>query len=492
MRSGNRAESRAFAKAFNGLRRALLMAAVLLLIGGNLAGGGQAGAAALVSGDQLQLPASGCNRAISLHVLDASVAQALEGRPLPPGHQWLVLTIRIENWMPSDLIYGLDYQEEVLFASLPRQLYLLTNDRLIARAVLPADSELDAGFTLPIAGSQLSGQVAFAVPREQAIHALSLRYYHDQFAAIHADLLTSDPVSSPTREGIQGVPENNLMAMRVHGFDWHDEIGGRSAPKGTRWLSVTLRGESFWALESGDARAFDPDAPLDAAVQVPKVMEYDQAEGLLQVVVDDEHGYVRNPALSSLPVTPAWLPDAWAGGDAVFLVPDDAVKIEVVAHFPSFRGEGLTSDIRPTMRMLLRDGDVPARKGEPVAKIADQPTPVTIHAVRHADRYGDYSANEGETLLLLDLSMRNTSDVGGMMNVRNRFSLVTDAGSLEPLSGYQRGEIPLLEPFWLPAGNRPRQFQLLYRLPAGVKLKYLKYGGVSLNTEVGLSLTGPP
>ncbi len=39
----------------------------------------------------------------------------------------------------------------------------------------------------------------------------------------------------------------------------------------------------------------------------------------------------------------------------------------------------------------------------------------------------------------------------------------------------------------MPAGNRPRQFQLLYRLPAGVKLEYLEYGGVSLNTEVGLS-----
>jgi len=142
MRSGNTAEPRAVTKALNGLRRVLLAAVVLLLIGGNLAGGGQAAAAALVSGDQLQLPASGCNRAISLHVLDASVAPELEGRQLPRGHQWLVLTIRLENWMPSDLIYGLDYQEGVLFASLPRQLYLLTNDRLIARAVLPADSKL--------------------------------------------------------------------------------------------------------------------------------------------------------------------------------------------------------------------------------------------------------------------------------------------------------------------------------------------------------------
>lgn len=487
MRPVIRVQRLVFAPVDRGLRGLLLLAAAALLL---LTGGSLAGAATLASGDQLQLPASGCNRAISLHVIDASIAPELEDRELPPDHQWLVLTIRLENWMPSDLIHGLDYQEALLFASLQRQLYLLTNDRLIARAVLPLDSDFDDEIILPIAGSQRTGQVAFAVPR-QGIKSLSLRYYHDEYAAIHAELLTGDDTPPPSREGIEGLPENDLMAMRVHSFRWHDVVDGHAAPEGTRWLSVTLRGESFWALDTGDARAFDPDAPLDAGIDVPKVMEYVQANGLLQLVVDDEHGYVRDHSKGSLPVNPPWLPDAWAGGDAVFLIPDDAVRIELVAQFPLFSGEGITSDIRPTMTMTLRDGDVPSRSGEPDSEIADNPLAVTIHAARYLGQYGDYQAGEGEILLLLELSMSNSSDVGGMMHVRDRFELVTaDADPMQPVMGYLRGQIPLVEPFWLPYGDKPRQFQLLYRLAADAQLEHLTYSGVSVNTEIELAPAG--
>ena len=465
-----------------------LPTALLLLAGGSLAGGSSsASATTLLTGEELELPVSGCNRAMSMHVLDATVESALEGRTLPPGHQWLVLTLRIENWMPSDLIFGLDYLEALLIASLDRQLYLLINDRQIARANRPPGSAFKEEIVLPTAGSKTTGQVAFSIPVDN-IHALSLRFYHDQYAAIHADLITPDATAPPVAGGIAGAPENNLMAMAVQRFAWHDELGGSNAPAGSRWLAVTLRGQSLWSTSIGDARAFDATAPLDAGQDVPKVMEYVRASGLLQVVVDDRHGYVRHQELSSLPIDPPWLPDAWAGGEAVFLIPDDAVRIELVAHFPEFRGEDISSDVRPAMGMVLHDGDASTPRTDSVAEIADTPISVTIHAVNHVESHGEYAAQAGETLLLLELSMRNASAVGGMMHVGHRFllALAGDDDPMQPLAGYQRGPLALVEPFWLPADSRPREFKLLYRIPADARLEHLKYMGISMNTEIEL------
>src|SRR5699024_414379 len=60
------------------------------------------------------VPASGCNRAFSLHVLDAVFVDEWQSQAAPPGRRWLALEVRFDNWMPMDLVFGLGYQEASL------------------------------------------------------------------------------------------------------------------------------------------------------------------------------------------------------------------------------------------------------------------------------------------------------------------------------------------------------------------------------------------
>lgn len=460
-----------------------------------LAGAGQAdvpreitGPQALVTDRGGALAAEGCNRALHMRVTQWELRDAHDGEKPPPGHRWLVLSLEVESIMPTDLIFDLDYQEAVLIGSLKRQGYLLVNgERVYRRAELEGDSDaITDSFVLGRAGAMLSGSLVYAVP-ESGIESLSLRYYHDEYAPLVIPLLVGNKRPPDVgREAAQLVEANELMEIGVHSVELHKNWQGRAAPPGMAWLAVDLRGRGLWRT-TADALALDRDADPAAEVALPRVMEYVEGQGLLQAVVDTTHGYVRDSELSSLPGNPAWLPDAWAGGMAVYAVPDDAEHIELVAYFPEFRATGISSVIRPPMRFTLREGELPKAAIEPLARIEDQPTPVTIHALGVRDTFAGHQAGEGEALVLVEAEMTNLSGTGGMMEVADRFRLRAPQGEL--VAAYQRGPIELVEPFWLPADDEPRRFMLLYRLRATADELEFEYGGVSVNEVFRLALT---
>lgn len=441
-------------------------------------------------GRAIPIQASACNRAISLHVSGAALYDTYGDHPPPPGHRWLVLDVRMENWMPVDLILAKGYQEALLIAAVKRQLYLLVNGERVYRAAAVGEGLLEEGFVLPQIGTGREGRVVYPVPA-QGVRALSLRYYHDEYAPLILPLMGEEAADTAPPEAVaDAVQVNNLMEIAVHEAAFHDRWQDRAAPPGMQWLVADIRGRSRWTIQA-DAVALDASAPRDARVDLPKVMEYMEAEGLLQVVVDGEHAYVRDFALSTIPRDPAFLPDAWAGGVAVFPVPQDAGLVELVTHFPLFRGQGMESQTPDPMRFAVREGTPPPASGaEPVAKIEDRPTPFTLHAMSRVERFAEHAAEPGETLLLLDASMRNISDTGGMMQVTHRVRLSFGEGdAIEPAAVYQRGPLELVQPFWLPAGGEPRRFRLLYRIPDdSMSSLQLRYGGVSVNERLELPL----
>ncbi|RCV87623.1 hypothetical protein [Billgrantia montanilacus] len=433
------------------------------------------------------LAAEGCNRALHMRITDWALRDEHAGEAPPPGHRWLVLSLEVENIMPADLIFDLDYPEEVLIGSLERQGYLLVNgERVYRRARMSGDSDaIIDSFVLGRIGAMISGSLVYPVP-DAGIESLSLRYYHDDYAALEVPLMAGESRKPEAdREAAQQVEANDLMEVGVQGFDLHERWEGHAAPPGMIWLVVDLRGRGKW-VAMADALALDRDADPSADIELPRVMEYVEGRGLLQAVIDTTHGYVRDSELGSLPDNPAWLPDAWAGGMAVFAIPEDAEGIELVAYFPEFRATGITPDIRPSMRFRLRDGTTSAASVESLALIEDEPTPVTIHALGALDAFSEYRAEEGETLVLVEASMTNLSGTGGMMTVTDRFRLRAPQGEL--VAAYQRGPVELVEPFWLPADDEPRHFMLLYRLDALADDLEFEYGGVSVNESLRLAL----
>lgn len=428
-------------------------------------------AVSTAAGSALNSPQVACNRALSLHLRSARLADDFDGRSPPLAHRWLVTELAFENHMPVDLILGLNYQEAVLIGSIQRQLYLLINGRHVVRAAHAEPFGLDEGFVVANMGDVTEAIVAWPIP-DEAIDQLSLHYYHDQYQPIGIPLrghIHPSQGPGPQRE------DHDLLGIAIHGAERVDRLHGKAAPDDMQWLVVDLRGQGNWTTPA-DARALDPTAPLDESVALGRVLEYLEAGGLLQVLIDGRHAYPRELSLGSLPENPAFLPEFEAGGLAVFPVPVDAGRIELLAQFPMIQGREISREIRPTLRFTLVDGPVQASPDTVMVEIADTPTPLTLHAVERLSRFGDHEAGDGETLLLVTASQRNVSERGGMMAISHRFDF-TDQVRIEGL--YLRGPLSLAEPFWLPPGDQVRQFMLLLRASAELDDIEFEYSGVS-------------
>jgi len=449
-------------------------------------------------GVHAELELFGCNRAMHFSVSRLEIADRIDDQPAPAGQRWLVVHLEIENRMPSDLMFDLDYREELLVASVVRQMFLLVNGDLVARSSPPLNT-IDDSFILPHIGATESGTVVYPVP-DDGIESLSLRYYHDQYAPVTVQLAGPDPLPNGTAGGAAAIaPEqrvtepqrNGVLELVVAGVERVSSWQGRSAPEGMQWLVVELLGRSRWTLET-DALALDREAEIDARVQLPKAMEYVKAAGLLQVVADGRHGYPRELSLGSLPAEPALLPEAWAGGTAVFPVPTDAGRIELAVHYPEFRGEGIEDPTPDAMHFELYDEAAAEPAPPELLAIDDEPTPLTIHRARKTEAFADHQPDKDRALLRLDASMRNTSDTGGMMAISERLSLAgPDGEAIELLGAYLRGPLTLEEPFWLPAGGEPRAFSLIYDVPADLATIVIEYGGVSVNANETIDIEQP-
>lgn len=424
-------------------------------------------------------PRVACNRALSLHVHAARLADRFDGKEPLPGHRWLVLDVSFENHMPVDLILGLEYQEAVLIGSIERQLFLLANGDRVYRASLPENSAVSDGFVIPNMGDRARLELAYPVPAGE-LSQLSLRYYHDQYQPIIVELLDA---TSPAVSSADHRQANDLLALAVHGHQRLDDFEGVAAPEHMQWLVVDLRGRGLWTTEA-DARALDVQADLNDKARQPRVMEYIEAAGLLQARVDGRHAYPRNLDLGGLPTNPAFLPEFEAGGLAVFPIPADAQKVELLAQFPLFAGREISRDIRPTAGFTLVDGARPPTP-ETLLEINDAPVPLSVHRIERLDSYAGQSATAGEELLRMTVSQRNVSDNGGMMRVSSRLSF--DNGA-EVIGVYLRGPLRLAEPYWLPPGNEAREFEVLIRAPAGLHELAFSYAGVSGQSNHRLSL----
>lgn len=451
--------------------------------------------------DQLQregrhdgLELSACSRAMLITVSAIEVADRIQDQPAPPGHRWLSLDLEFENRMPADLLFDLDYPEQLLVASVVRQMFLLVNGRTVARSMGSLNT-MPEGFIMPHIGAKTSGTVVYPIAQE-GIESLSLRYYHDQYLPVIVPLAGKESLASESADDTRPEPQkaqaalqrNDVLELAVAGHARKSSVHGVAAPEGMEWLVVELVGRSRWTLEA-DALALDRDAEIDARVQLPKAMEYVEAAGLLQVVVDGRHGYPRDLSFGDLPAEPVLLPDTWAGGRAVFAIPGDAGRVELAVHYPLLRGEGIETGIPETMRFDLFAETSAASAPSEALVIADDPTPLTVHRAALATRFAEHRVDQGRALLRVEASMRNTGDTGGMMAISQRLSLTGPNGNtLELLGAYLRGPLTLDEPFWLPAGGEPRAFILVYDAPDNLSAVNLGYGGVSVNASEQLEV----
>lgn len=422
------------------------------------------------------LPVSNCNRAFSVHVLQQQRTDEFAGRTAPAEQQWLVLTMRFENWLAADVIFKLQQPEALLVGSLRRELYLLINGAEVAR---PHHATEDS-FVLGQIGSSREVEVGFLIPQQNCDNLL-LGYHHESYGDILIPLKGGElpPVPTPLQSG-----ENDLMNLALLEAQLLPEYNGHTAGIEQQWLVVDLRGQSNWRIDV-PALALQATAKPADKRQLVRVMEYVGADKMLQAVVDNRYGYLPSQEHSSLLKTPAWLPHRSAGGKLAYLIPKTVTSLELTAYFGAFLAPGIDSRYRQPIRFSLTSllqQQAPKKTYTPLKTLQDGPLQLQLRQLTRQAR------DNGEDVVSMLWSMQNTTSDNGTLNLEERFRLtVSAAKTITPARVLLSSEVDLSSPLLLPA-REARWFTTEFHLPRAVQAVTMDYQGVGGQQQWQLEL----
>ncbi len=392
------------------------------------------------------------------------------GADPPPGSAWLVLGLEVENDLPASLAYdSARGAGEALLVVQRQKLFLLCGPD--ARAVVPAafpesagpvdDAVLPARFVLRRLGEARAGEVAFAVPeRALAAGPLQLHLHHDEVPPARVDLRGAVPA-----DALEAAAATAYVELAAPAVAFPDEVAGRAPPAGARWVAVELRGRS---RRSGPA--FYLEAPTH-----------------LELLVDGQHARPAEPGLGTLPAEPVFLPGRFTGGQAVFLAPRESRSLELSCAFPLLQlGDG--ESLAPELLRLPLEGEPVEVGGEhAVAAFEDGPLALAVIGAERRREVGALRADEGRALVVLDCRVKAREE-GGLYAPSGRFAL-PDA---RPVAVLGAADLPLAEPFLVPAGGR-RAFRVVLDAPGAVGGPVdVAYAGITASPTLSLELAEAP
>jgi len=420
-------------------------------------------------GELQPLRASAVNRGIGLSVLGIRLSDQVASIQAAPGKQFAIVDLSFENRQGIDLLLEHDYEEALMVGELQHQLFLV-RDQLQVSSIAPAQEQLSLAlpkrFTLSKSGTRRRGQVVFEVSAESP-RDLSLVYVPELFPALELPL-QGEPLRNTEPKMIQQADSDEAVRLGLTAFQLESSFQGKPAPEGMQWAILELAGRSLTPLTL-DAIAIKEDAEAGARIETQKVFSYEQAQRMLQLVVDGGHAYLADTTLSSLKESPAFLPGWFSGGRLVFAIPKEYQRLELYAGFPDISDGKRVR--RPSPLFFHLDGDKnfqPNTKSQ--LRIPDAPLPLDILKVS--------LGKEGQELIL-ELQLSNSSDQGGLYSGSTRATLQLGDREVKASRMSLKGDIPLREPFWVPANEQPRRFRMHFPIRKEDERARFAYSGVS-------------
>lgn len=431
------------------------------------------------------------NRAAELHVYDLRVAERYGPIRASPGADLLVLEVGFENVIPLTLVRDLELPTEYRFSDLADHAYVVVNGDRVARLVPAAESAPGhltvRSFRLERPGERARGNLVFALPPED-VHTLELRLY--DFAHGHVRMpLLGDPDALGSPEPVVPLAVNEIVELGAFGLELVDTLDGRAAPDGMRFAVVELLGRSMFTFEV-DATAFDPHAQAGERTVVGTVSDWLEAHDYLTLVADGVHAYAPDPAATTLPAEPRFLPDVMTGGRAVFVVPSDASSLTLRSDFPNARLPS-GSVIRPAAIELALAGAVPAPPPrDPLWSVRDDTLEVTLSAMRLADAFAGVVAGSGQRFVVLEVEVRNFGERPEWFQTSEQLQYV-DAGGRHsrPHEATFEGVYRPTPLVWVPDGQA-RVFEVAYLVRADERQPRLAFRGFTLAEVVSLPAIG--
>ncbi|WFB37774.1 VWA domain-containing protein [Kiritimatiellota bacterium B12222] len=431
-------------------------------------------------GTQNKLSQHISNRGIKLSVHSLALQEKWEDQVASPGKIFALLEVSFENRQSIDLILEKDYPEPLMFGEMRSQLFLKLNQKLIIPLRdLPEESPgvLPAKFVLSESGSEVTGLYVFEIP-EIEITSAALLYAPAKFPMLTLHLLGKE-TPLVKQKPIAASSSPDYLHLEVLSLELKQSLQGESAPPGTQWAIVDLIGHSLQSKKI-DALAVNADANLTDLQSVPVPVLYQKAPQMLQLVIDGEHAFVRNPILSTLAPEPVFPSASPTGGRAVFLVPQDAKTFDLYLGFPQFKTEKGFFQPAP-ITLNLTPNQKPPSPSPVLAKIEDNPLPLQLRKVQ---------TNEASTQVAIWTTLTNISDQGGMYQASSRATLhLTNGDSVKPTRVELKAGIEMPETVWIPANKQARSFAYIFDITPETEEVIFNYGGVSKAGQITLNLS---
>ena len=434
------------------------------------------------------LPLSFANRAAAFTIHDVRLVEAYESARSPLGGPLLVVELSAENVIPLTLVREQQLPTEYRMRDLGDHLYVVVNGNRVGR-IAPNAERAEAhlpvrGFGLPELGDVLRGDVVFALPPE-AVASLELRLY--DFVHGHgAVTLVGDSAAAASESPLFPLAVNEIVEAGVYDLVVGAAVGERMAPPGTTFVSVELRARSMFTYEV-DATAFDPQAERGDRAMVGTVADWLEALKYLHLVVDGEHAVTADPALTSLPQEPRFLPDVMTGGRAVFAVPEGFTSLRLRADFPNARMPDRTV-IRPrAIQFALHGDEPPALERDALWSVRDDTLEVALVDSQPHASFASVDAASGRRFLVVDVQVRNVGERPEWFQTANQLRYVDARGRQHAphaltFEGPRRSTSPHV---WVPDGEQ-RSFQVVYQIDADERAPRVAFRGFTLAETVEL------
>jgi hypothetical protein len=253
---------------------------------------------------------------VEIRIESVRVVTELEGRKAPGGASWIVVRSEWRNLIPSTSAGGRTLDTAYSVAEAANNLYVVANGRTLVRL----DAELSGGpgglltgrsIRLEKHGSTRLGDLVFPLAASGA-QALDLQFYDFRHPPAVFPLLTHPHVAE--EKPVVPVVKNEILEAGVFGVRRERGV----APEGMTVAVIDLRARSLATVEVEGKR-------------VGVAGDIEDAWKGLRLATDGARESAPEPGL---PASPRLLPGAMTGWEVHFLVPSNAVDLELRWGFP--------------------------------------------------------------------------------------------------------------------------------------------------------------
>jgi hypothetical protein len=415
--------------------------------------------AAVVCTAQHAPAALGRSRAAELRVDACDMAPAFDGNPAPPGHSFVVLSVRWTNILPAHDGAFLPY----LIPSVSEHLQLIVNGEggaaTLVNSRFTSKDLLTPGAQTIAHGADVVGRYVFDV--RAPITSLELDYFDNVYGNIKLPLARASNTTA-ARGPIAGPATSGGLIASVTDVQEVASLGDRTPRAGDRLIVVSILGQG-----------------------APSV-----GDNFLEIKPAEMSRLIENSGYVYAPVDADGVDGVWS--DVVRFVPGAASRGKLVFEVPAQHAPLALSIVvpgaaAPARLPLSAAAAAPSPKPFAIATVPDGATGAFyLYASRRTKTYGAQTADAGQDFLVLDVGLENRTGSGMEVQTKEQIELLNGSEEIQATDDDLAAAARALPEGGIVPAHTLGRYEVPFRVRAGTSNFTIDYRGFEREQKIPL------